>query len=332
MKIGSLDLPGNIFLAPVAGYTNRAFRSICVELGADFSYTELASSEALVRNGFATIEILRRAENEKQYGIQLFGANPDVIYRAVLQLDAFGPSLVDINCGCPVPKVVKTGAGSALMKDPALLGRMVSAAVKASEERLGGVPVTVKMRSGWDSHSINYRECARAAVDAGASLVSLHPRTKTQNYGGKSNWDHIADLVSLLQVPVAGSGDLYSPEDAARMLNETGCAAVMFARGAAGNPFIFRQTKSFLENGNWTETPPEERFATAFKQLGLLAADVGEKQACREMRKVFAAYSKNIFGKPGMPGGARLRNELVQAKTIEDYYSILETNTGVNFR
>jgi tRNA-dihydrouridine synthase len=201
---------------------------------------------------------------------------------------------------------------------------MVEAAVSASRENLGGVPVTVKIRSGWDSSSINYRECALAAVEAGAALVCLHPRTRAQNYGGKSDWTHIADLVSRLPVPVAASGDLFSPEDAARMFGETGCAALMFARGALGNPFIFRLVRDFFLAGSWEEPPYSERFAAAFEELELLAASMGENAACKEMRKVFCACTKGLCGRPGLSGGARLRDRLVYAETIADYHSILD--------
>ena len=209
------------------------------------------------------------------------------------------------------------------MKKPALLGRLVGALVRASAEGLGDVPVTVKLRSGWDAESLNYAECAHAAFEEGASLVSLHPRTRTQAYAGKSDWGHIADLVSRLPLPVAGSGDLFSPEDAERMLRETRCAAVMFARGAMGNPFIFAGTRSLLTTGQWTPPPPEERFAAAFRELRLLAADVGEDRACLKMRKRFCAYTKGYPGEPGLPGGAALRGRLVQAGTIADYREIL---------
>jgi nifR3 family TIM-barrel protein len=223
---------------------------------------------------------------------------------------------VDINCGCPVPKVVKTGAGSALMRSPEKLGRVVEAVVRASKEALGGVPVTVKLRSGWDAASLNYRDCGRAAVESGAALVGLHPRTRTQGYAGKSDWSHIADLVSRLGVPVAGSGDLFSPEDAERMLQETRCAAVMFARGALGNPFIFSAAKALLSGSVWQAPTPEERLETAFRQLSLLARDRGEVHACREMRKQFCAYTK------GVSGGAALRNRLIHADTIGEYRAI----------
>jgi nifR3 family TIM-barrel protein len=335
VTIGALTIPGNLFLAPVAGYSDRAFRFICIEQGADFTYTELVSSEALVRleRGLpreagvsagspgrvlsAAGRLLARADNERRYGIQLFGSDPGVMARAAVLLAPYGPELVDINAGCPVPKVVKSGAGSALMKDPHTLGRIVEAVVRASEQVLGGAPVTVKIRSGWDAASINYRECARIASDAGAALVTLHARTRAQGYGGKSDWSHIADLAGTLPIPAAGSGDLFSPEDAEKMLRETGCAAVMFARGALGNPFIFSAARSLLLAGSWRPPAAPERLETALRQLVLLAEERGEGAACREMRKQFCAYTR------GLPGGGALRNRLVHAETIQEYREIL---------
>ena len=346
VKIGSLELSGNLFLAPVAGYTDRAFRSLCAEQGASFAFTELVSAESLCRHSekynlaenlalirdsensavAAAANLVRRGENEKHYAVQLFGAESESIYRAALMLRSLRPDAIDINSGCPVPKVVKNGAGSALMKNPANLGRVVEAAVRASREGLGGIPVTVKIRSGWDSASLNYAECARIAVEAGAAMVSLHPRTRAQNYGGKSDWSHIADLVSRLSVPVTGSGDLYTPEDARKMLKETGCAAVMFARGAMGNPFIFSASKSLLETddaGSCQSAPQKtvsfaERVAVAMRHLEMLSLDIGERAACLEMRKQFCAYTK------GITGGAALRDKVVRAETIEEYRSIVK--------
>ncbi|MFP3041277.1 tRNA dihydrouridine synthase DusB [Treponema primitia] len=318
ITIGTLTIPGNLFLAPVAGYSDRAFRSVCIDQGADFTCTEMVSSEALARNHVRTEILLPRAENEVRYAVQLFGAEPDVMYRAALLLAPWRPESVDINCGCPVPKVVKTGAGSALMRSPDRLGRIVEAVVRASKEALGGVPVTVKLRSGWDAASLNYGECGRIAAESGAALVGLHPRTRTQGYAGKSDWSMISDLTSRLSVPVAGSGDLFSPEDAERMLRETRCAAVMFARGAMGNPFIFSATKALLSNETWQGPSSRERLETAFRQLTLLSRDMGEGFACKEMRKQFCAYTK------GISGGAALRNRLIHADTIEDYRVIIE--------
>jgi nifR3 family TIM-barrel protein len=256
--------------------------------------------------------------------VQLFGSSPDVMYRAACLLAPLHPEALDINAGCPVPKVIKSGAGSALMKDSALLGRIVEALVRASQEKLGGIPVTVKIRSGWDNATLNYRECAEAAVQSGAAAVTLHARTRTQQYSGKSDWSHIADLVSCLDVPVFGSGDLFSPEDAENMLKQTGCAAVMFARGAMGNPFIFATAKSLLCTGSYTAPGPETRIKIGFRQLLLLAADMGEAAACREMRKQFCAYTKSPYGQPGIYGGAALRDALVHAETIEAYRSLFQ--------
>jgi nifR3 family TIM-barrel protein len=268
------------------------------------------------------MSLVSRSPNERHYAIQLFAGEPEAIYKAAALLAPLKPDAVDINAGCPVPKVVKNGAGSALMKDPVRLGKVVEAAVRASRYALGDAPVTIKMRSGWDSGSINYAECARIAVEAGAAMVTLHPRTRSQNYGGTSDWSHIADLVSRLPyqryaVPVTGSGDLYSPEDAQRMLRETNCAAVMFARGAMGNPFIFSAARSLLETGAWEPVPFSDRIAAAMRHLELLAADIGERTACLEMRKQFCAYTK------GLKGGAAIREQAVHAETIADYRKVV---------
>ena len=332
VKIGHFELTGNLFLAPVAGYTDRAFRSICVQEGACFSFTELVSAEALYRNfgryglgddlsrkepAATAINLIRRGESEKRYAIQLFGAQSESIYRAASLLAPLRPDVLDINSGCPVQKIVKTGAGSALMKDPANLGRVVEAAVRASRESLGDIPVTIKIRSGWDSASLNYAECARIAVEAGAAMITLHPRTRAQNYGGKSEWPHIADLVTRLGVPVTGSGDVYTPEDARQMLCETGCAAVMFARGAMGNPFVFSAAKSLLETGVWEPVPLPARIAVFLRHLEMLCSDIGERAACLEMRKQFCAYTKEVAG------GAALREKAVHAETAGEYRRIV---------
>jgi nifR3 family TIM-barrel protein len=334
VKIGHLEIPGNLFLAPVAGYTDRAFRSICVEQGACFSFTELVSAEALYRNSSrynllpaeaeneqpnaSAINLIRRGDSEKLYAVQLFGAESETIYRAASLLAPLHPDVLDINAGCPVHKVVKNGAGSALMKNPSGLGRVVEAAVRASRQSLGNIPVTIKMRSGWDSKSINYPECARIAAEAGAAMISLHPRTRAQNYTGRSDWTNIADLVTRLSIPVTGSGDLYTPEDAESMLRETGCAAVMFARGAMGNPFIFSAARSLLETGSWEPASYSIRITAAVRHLEMLSADIGERTACLEMRKQFCAYTK------GIPGGAALREKAVRAETIAEYKRIID--------
>jgi nifR3 family TIM-barrel protein len=323
IQIGALRLGGNLFLAPVAGYTDRAFRAICAEQGANLTFTELVSSEALTRNptrykADARNPLLCKADNEEYYAVQLFGANPDTMYKATAFLETLHPSAVDINAGCPVPKVTKTGAGAALMKTPALLGRIVESVVRASTAFLGGVPVTVKIRSGWDANSLNYVDAARVAVEAGAAMISLHPRTRAQVYTGKSDWSHIADLATRVDAPITGSGDLYTAQDAERMFRETRCQAVMFARGAMGNPYIFAETHALLTNAAYIPPTASERLGTSLRQLILLAEDVGERTACREMRKQLCAYTK------GLEHSAEMRNQLTHIETIDGTRSVLD--------
>ena len=232
---------------------------------------------------------------------------------------------------CPVTKVFKTGAGSALTRDPDRLYKVAEAVVKAAGGRPenGGVPVTVKIRSGWESKQMTWREAATAALDAGVSAITIHPRTRAQGYEGHSDWNIMKELVELVKewesthgisaerhIPVFGSGDLFKPEDARAMLEQTGADAVMFARGAMGNPFIFRDATSLLTKGSYEPVPPEERVKTGFAELERLVAETSEQHACLEMRKRFAAYSK------GISGGAALRARIVHAATVADYKDI----------
>lgn len=321
VTIGSLTLPGNIFLAPVAGYSDRSFRSICVDWGAAFTYTEMVSSEAYIRNSAKTEKLVARTHNEQQYAVQIFGANPDFMAgTAVRIIERYHPECIDINVGCPMPKITKTGAGSALMRNPEKLYTVVKA-IKDAIERIGSsVPVTVKIRSGWSQTELTWKEAAAAAVEAGAAALTIHPRTCVQCYNGAADWDILAQLVRMMRgrVPVFGSGDLFSPQAARDMLASTECAGVMFARGAMGNPFIFRQTRELLQTGAYSEITPTDKIRTAKQELAVLCEEVGEQTACREMRKRFAAYTK------GIAGGAKLREQLVRAGSVQDYESILE--------
>lgn len=318
VKIGKTELNGNLFLAPVAGYSDRSFRSICIEQGASFTYTEMVSAEALVRGNWKTEELMARAPNEKAYSVQIFGGEESIMAEASkIVLEKTNCEVIDINCGCPVPKIIKTGAGSALTRDPERLGKIVAAVKKAAEGRCA---VTVKIRSGWDAVTITWKEAALAALENGADAITMHPRTRTQGYEGFSDWTKLRDLVQLAEgkVPVFGSGDLFKPEDAKRMLEETGCDGVMFARGAMGNPFIFKKTIQLLQNGTYDDIPASVRLNTAFKELELLIADTNEKHACMEMRKRFCAYSK------GIEGGAELRAKTIHANTLADYHEIFD--------
>ena len=325
VAIGSLALGGNLFLAPVAGYSDRSFRSICVDCGASFTYTEMVSAEALVRDNDKTERLLRKAKNEAAYAVQLFGGNPAVIAKAAaLVVKKTDCACVDINCGCPVPKIVKTGAGAALTKAPEKLYAVVHAAVCAIENAERKVPVTVKIRSGWDDKTITWKEAADAALHAGAAAITMHPRTRAQGYEGKADWNTLKELVAFVsgRIPVFGSGDLFTPEDAQAMLEATGCDALMFARGAMGNPFIFTKTKMLLTEGSYKDVGIAARIDAGFRELKLLIEDAGEANACKEMRKRFCAYTK------GIPGGAELRAKLVHASCETDYRAILSGLLG----
>lgn len=320
VKIGRLFLSGNIFLAPVAGYSDRAFRSICVDCGANFTYTEMVSSEALARNSEKTDALIGRAKNEKNYAVQIFGANPDFMAKtASIIADNYAPECIDINAGCPMAKITKTGAGSALMTNVTLLYKVIKAVVEALEPYK--IPTTLKIRAGFTSDTLNWKEVAKTAIDAGIKLLTIHPRTKSQVYSGKADWNILAELVefaSTYNIPVFGSGDLFTPEDAQKMLQTTGCAGVMFARGAMGNPFIFKQTYDLLTKGSYNEIPIDQKIKTGLKELLLLCEEKGEKRGCREMRKRFTSYTK------GIQNGAMLRERLVLANTIEEYKNILQ--------
>ena len=320
VKIGNVELKGNLFLAPVAGYSDAAFRSVCIENGACFTYTEMVSAEALVRKNLKTEILMRRACNEKAYSVQIFGGEPEIMAEAAhIVLEKTHCEVIDINCGCPVPKIIKTGAGSALTRDPDRLFKVAEVVVKAAgRPEAGGVPVTVKIRSGWESKQMTWRAAAEAALDAGVSAITIHPRTRAQGYEGHSDWGIMKELVELVngRIPVFGSGDLFKPEDARAMLEQTGADAVMFARGAMGNPFIFRDATDLLTKGSYEPLPPEERVKTGFAELERLVAETSEQHACLEMRKRFAAYSK------GISGGAALRARIVHAASVEDYKDI----------
>ncbi|MCR4789981.1 MAG: tRNA dihydrouridine synthase DusB [Treponemataceae bacterium] len=328
VKIGCLNIPGNLFLAPVAGYSDRAFRQVCIQNGADMCYTEMVSAEALYRGSDKTKELLLKAPLEDFFCIQLFGGNKTAMFegsRIVLQ--NYKPSLIDINCGCPVPKIIKSGAGSFLTQNPDVLYELVKETVRASQEFSpdpdNPVPVTVKIRSGWDSEHMTWKEAAQAAVDAGAQAVTIHSRTRKQGYEGKADWNILAQLVQLHpEIPVFGSGDVFSPEDAKRMLESTKCAGVMFARGAMGNPFIFGQTRDLLTKGSYNEVDIEKKIETGMNELKILIEDKGQDTACREMRKRFCCYTK------GIQNGAQIRQEIVSANTWDDYKKIADMLLG----
>lgn len=318
ITIGSTTYTGNIFLAPLAGYTDVPFRSLCLEMGADLTFTEMVSSEGLYREGEKTLELLERAPQEKEYAVQLFMGNTDSLKGALEQLEPYKPSLIDINCGCPVPKVIKTGAGSAMMKDPSLITEIV----KTITDTLP-TPVSVKFRTGWDANSINFLEFAQAALDGGASMLTLHARTRAQGYAPFADWTQLEKLKEFCtthgyDVPVFGSGDLFVAEDAQRMLKQTGVDGVMFARGAIGNPFIFRQAKEILQGKEVQEITLDEKIAVIIRHLDLMIDHYGQKSACTQMRKHTCSYLK------GVTHASSVKQAIVKASVREDYLDALE--------
>ncbi len=325
VDIGSLHLDGNLFLAPIAGYSDRAFRSLCVDCGASFCTTEMVSGEALVRKNLKTEELMSRAPNEKSYAIQIFGGKPETMYEAAkIVLSKTTCECIDINGGCPVPKIIKSGAGSCLTRDPELLHEIVKAVKKGVADYCSEhperkiTPVTIKIRNGWDSSHMTWKENADAAIDAGADAITLHSRTRAQGYEGKADWKIQKEFVDYVakRIPVFGSGDAFTPETAKQMIEETGVDAVMFARGAMGDPFLFTRTIQYFKTGAYEKESLSERIEAGFRELDINIQDKGEKAACLLMRKKFCAYSS------GIKGGAKLRMQLVEASTVDDYRKI----------
>lgn len=313
-RTSSFPLPNPLLLAPIAGYSDAAFRSICLEYGAGLGFTEMVSAEALARGNQATLELARRADNERHLCIQLFASNPQSARAAVRILLPLRPALIDLNCGCSVAKVLRSGCGAALMRDPPLVREIVASLREGSS-----LPVSIKMRSGWDAGSINYLAVAEQAIAGGACLVSLHPRTRAQGFTGQADLEHLRILKQSIGVPVVGSGSLFTPQDARAMLEATGCDGVMFARGAVGNPFIFRQTRALLSQGQLLPPPgPAERLHAAMEHLALAVRWKGEPVACREMRKHFCAYTR------GLPDSAWLRRKILRAETLLEYRLLAE--------
>ncbi len=317
VTIGSTTLQGNIFLAPLAGYTDIPFRTLCIDSGADFTYTEMVSAEGLAREGEKTLALLDRAHNEKQYAVQLFMGNTDSLKQALEQLESYHPEVIDINCGCPVPKVTKTGAGSAMMKNPKLIAEVLRIITQETN-----IPVSVKFRIGWDAQSENFLEFAQEALDAGASALTLHARTRSQGYAPFADWSKLTTLKQYVldhhyDIPVFGSGDLFKAEDAKRMLVETGIDGIMFARGAIGNPFIFSQAKAILEGKEPESVSIAMRKQAILRHLDLMIEFFSEKTACTLMRKHTCSYLK------GIPNTSTIKQAVVRASKKEDYLEAL---------
>lgn len=310
MRIGNLNLTGRVVCAPLAGISNRPFRVMVLKAGAAMTFTEMISSEGLIRNQGKTRSMMAFKKDEQPLGIQLFGANPESVRRAAeITVKEFGPDLVDINFGCPVRKVVNKNGGAAALKDLGLTREIIAAVVDGA----GATPVSIKMRTGWAGSSPVYLEAGHIAQEEGVLALTLHARSKADGFSGKADWSAIKRLKEAVDIVVIGNGDVRTPLDARRMLDETGCDAVMVGRAAMGNPDIFRQMHHYLETGELLDEPtPAERIETAKRHARLMVEEYGEERGMKMMRRYLGWYVK------GFPGAATLRPRLFQVDRLTD--------------
>lgn len=313
MQIESVKLSNNVFLAPMAGVTDMAFRILCKRQECGLTYTEMVSAKGLHYKSDNTAVLLEIAEEERPAAVQVFGSEPEIVAEAAREAEACGASIIDINMGCPTPKIVKNGDGSALMKNPEIVREIVRRTVTAVK-----VPVTIKTRKGWDEDSVNAVEIADIAAQEGAAAVTIHGRTREQFYSGAADWDIIRQVKRAIDIPVIGNGDITKPQDAKRMLEETGCDAVMIGRGAQGNPWIFKRTIEYLATGYMLPEPTyEQRVEAIINHMDMVAEIKGEGIGVKEMRKHAAWYLK------GMPGSTKVKAEIFKLTTCNQVKSIL---------
>ena len=315
LKIGSVELENRVLQAPMAGVSDHACRVLCRRMGCGMTWSEMVNDRGLLYGQERTESMIRVVDEVRPMAVQLFGASAETLAAAAVLVEKLGADVIDLNMGCPAPKIVKNHEGSALMRDLPLCRQMIRAVREAVQ-----VPVTVKMRKGFLDGEEACMELSRIAEDEGADAVILHPRSREQFFSGHSDWKMIRRVKEQLSIPVIGNGDIWCAQDALDMVNQTGCDGVMIARGAMGNPFIFRETAALLERGERLDAPDiDERMDTALQQMDLAIADKGETVAVREMRKHISWYIK------GLRGAARIREDVNRACTREEMAAVIET-------
>ena len=313
-KIKNIEIANQVVLAPMAGICNSSFRRICKEMGCGLVFAEMVSDKAISYGNKKTIDMLYMTDMERPIVQQIFGSDVESFVEAAKYIEReMKPDIIDINMGCPVPKVaVRSQAGAALLKNPKKIGEIVKSVVDAVK-----VPVSVKIRSGWDKNSINAVEVAKICEEAGASLITVHPRTRSEGYSGKADWNIIKEVKENVNIPVVGNGDIRSPEDAKRMLDETGCDFVMIGRGVLGNPWLIRNTIFYLKGENYIEPTSKEKVEMCIKHLNYLSEIKDEKLAVLEIRNHIGWYLK------GIKGANTIKNKIYQCLNIRDILHIL---------